>query len=175
MKKAMISQPMNGKTDEEIKTSREKAKLFLKICGYEFVNTLFTDEWYKESMKKRGVRQIPLSFLAKSIENMSLCDVVYFCDGWEKARGCKIEHDIAMSYGLKIIYEEDPIVNDYDHTAPTNNYDRITSMSVKQLAEFIDVVGNSPCICCNSQSCTGESGKKCRSEIENYLKSKVAK
>lgn len=105
--KAMLSQPMAGKTDEEIVATREKAIKILKEKGYEIVNTLFTDEWYsKEKMEERGVVQIPLCFLAKSLENMSLCHVVYFCKGWENARGCKIEHDAAVAYGLDIIYEE---------------------------------------------------------------------
>ena len=49
--------------------------------------------------------QIPLCFLAKSLENMSLCHAAYFCKGWEKARGCKIEPDAAVAYGLDILYE----------------------------------------------------------------------
>lgn len=107
MKKAMLSQPMNGKTDEEIVATREKAIGVLEGKGYEIVNTLFTDEWHsRENMEKRGVVQIPLCFLAKSLENMSLCHAVYFCKGWENARGCRIEHDVAKAYGLEIIYEE---------------------------------------------------------------------
>jgi len=106
MKKIMISQPMNGFTGGEIKDTRDRALEYIKREGYEFVNTLFTDEWYKkENMINRGVVQIPLCFLAKSIENMSLCHVAYFAKGWEKARGCKIEHDVAKAYGLEIIYE----------------------------------------------------------------------
>ena len=67
---------------------------------------MFTDEWYSDSsMKERGVENIPLCFLAKSLEYMSLCDVVYFCDGWEDASGCRIEHDVAEAYGLECIYE----------------------------------------------------------------------
>lgn len=82
MKKAMLSQPMAGKSDEEIVATREKAVKELESRGYEVINTLFTDEWYSpEQMKKRGVVQIPLCFLAKSLENMSLCDAAYFCDG----------------------------------------------------------------------------------------------
>lgn len=105
--KAMLSQPMAGKTEQEIKETREKAIKALESMGYEIVNTLFTDAWHsKENMEKRGVVQIPLCFLAKSLENMSLCHAAYFCKGWEKARGCKIEHDAAVAYGLKIIYEE---------------------------------------------------------------------
>lgn len=105
--KAMLSQPMNGKTDEEIIETRERAIKALEAKGYEVVNTLFTDEWYSDkSMRERGVVQIPVCFLAKSLENMSLCHAVYFCDGWENARGCKIEHDVAVAYGLKILYED---------------------------------------------------------------------
>ena len=51
-------------------------------------------------MEQRGVVQIPLCFLAKSLENMSLCHAAYFCKGWENARGCRIEHDAAVAYGL---------------------------------------------------------------------------
>ena len=107
IKKAMLSQPMAGKSDEEFVATREKAVSFLECAGYEVVNTLFTDEWYsRENMEKRGVVQIPLCFLVKSLENMSLCHAAYFCKGWENARGCRIEHDAAKAYGLEIIYEE---------------------------------------------------------------------
>ena len=107
MLKAILSQPMADKTHEEIVETRERAIHALQERGYEIVNTLFTDEWYgKEAMEARGVVQIPLCFLAKSLENMSLCHAAYFCKGWEHARGCRIEHEAAKAYGLKIIYEE---------------------------------------------------------------------
>ena len=107
MRKAMLSQPMAGKSDNEIAATRDAAIKALNKKGYEIVNTLFTDEWYnKDQMEARGVVQIPLCFLAKSLENMSLCHAAYFCKGWENARGCKIEHDAAKAYGLEIIYEE---------------------------------------------------------------------
>ena len=107
MKKAMLSQPMAGKSKEEIVETRERAIKVLEGMGYEIINTLFTDEWYSsESMDRRGVVNRPLCFLAKSLENMSLCHVAYFCKGWEDARGCRIEHDAAKAYGLEIVYEE---------------------------------------------------------------------
>lgn len=105
--KAMLSQPMAGKSEEEIKATREMAIATLKEKGYEIVNTLFTDEWYDgKAMEKRGIVQIPLCFLAKSLESMSTCHAVYFAKGWEKARGCRIEYAAAVAYGLNIIYEE---------------------------------------------------------------------
>ena len=103
----MLSQPKAGKTDAEMIATREKAIRVLEEKGYEIVNTLFTDEWYnKENMEQRDVVQIPLCFLAKSLENMSLCHAAYFCKGWEDARGCRIEHEAAVAYGLEVIYED---------------------------------------------------------------------
>lgn len=107
-KKAMISQPMAVLTDEEIVATRDRAIKFLEAEGFEVVNTYFDDEWYsREAMADRGVVQIPLCFLAKSIENMSKCHAAYFCNGWQKARGCKIEHKVASAYGLEVLYESD--------------------------------------------------------------------
>lgn len=106
MKKAMLSQPMAGKSNEEIVLTRNRAIRILESRGYSVVNTLFTDEWYsEEAMDERGVANRPLMFMAKSLENMSLCHAVIFCRGWEKTRGCKIEHEAALAYGLDIIYE----------------------------------------------------------------------
>lgn len=108
MKKAMLSQPMAGKSVVEIIATREKAIQALNERGYEVVNTLFTDEWYSDkAMEERGVVNSQLCFLAKSLENMSKCHAAYFCRGWKQARGCRVEHLAAVLYGLEIIHEED--------------------------------------------------------------------
>ena len=106
MKIVMLSQPMGGKTDEEIITTRERAVAVLEAQGCKVVNTLFSDEWYDAESANRGpVVQRPLFFLAKSMEAMSHCHAVYFCKGWREARGCRIEHEAAVAYGMEIIYE----------------------------------------------------------------------
>ena len=103
----MISQPMAGKTEQEIEDTRNKFLAYAADNGYEVVNTLFTDEWYSPTqMKERGVINIPLAFLAKSLEAMTKCDVAYFAKGWENARGCKCEHEAAKAYGLTVVYED---------------------------------------------------------------------
>lgn len=95
MKKAMISQPMGGKTDEEIKKVREHAAKELEGAGFEVLDT-----WFKHDGPTN-----PLHDLALSLDAMSECDIVYFCKGWEEARGCKIEHEAAVAYGLTLIHE----------------------------------------------------------------------
>ena len=97
----LISQPMAGKTQQEIVETRERAIRTLRESGYEIIDSLLPDG-LKLSSK---VINVPLYYLAESLEFMSCCDTAYFCNGWEEARGCRIEHEAARLYGLKIIYE----------------------------------------------------------------------
>lgn len=105
---AMISQPMRSvASEEEILETKERATKALEEMGYDVVNTYFDDEWSKkENMKARGVVNISVAFMAKSLEKMAECKAVYFCKGWESQRGCKIEHAVAEAYGLDIFYED---------------------------------------------------------------------
>lgn len=103
----MISQPMNGLTEEQILETRNKFLDFAKKENMEVVNTYFKDELFaKIELKHVGVIQVPIYYLAKALEKMAHCDCVYFVKGWENARGCKIEHEVALQYALDIIYEE---------------------------------------------------------------------
>ena len=97
----MISQPMKDLSSEKIIKIREKAIETLEAFGYDVIDKFFTDDGFVTD----DTKHTPVAYLAKSIEVMSKCDGVYFCKGWEKARGCKIEHEIAIAYGLAIIYE----------------------------------------------------------------------
>lgn len=101
-KKAMISQPMAGKTGEEIVATRDLAVAKLRQMGYEVANTVF--EFTDEMLDALEVQHASLYYLASSLQAMSRCDCVYFCEGWKNARGCKIEHEAAEAYGLEVIY-----------------------------------------------------------------------
>jgi hypothetical protein len=107
MIKIMMSQPMNGLTDEQITETRNRFLEFAEKEKMIAVNTYFKDEWHsKDLLKSTGIIQLPVHFLAHSIEKMSRCNMVYFAEGWENARGCQIEHEVALQYGLDILYEE---------------------------------------------------------------------
>lgn len=109
--RAMIVQPMAGKTDQEIMQVREKAKTLLEDIGYEVENTLLDiDERWATS---KGFLHIPLLYICESLKAMSRCHAVYFCKGWATTRGCIVEHEAAMLYGLHKFYESDD--EDADH------------------------------------------------------------
>lgn len=101
MLKIFISQPMNGKTTEEIENERNYiiGRLKENEC-VEIIDSFFKDEPYEA---------LPLWYLGESIKLMSEADVAFFCDGWQTARGCQIEHDCALEYGIDTMYEEDLI------------------------------------------------------------------
>ena len=59
----MISQPMNGLTEEQITNAQNKFLEYAKKENLEVLNTFFKDDRYsQESMSSRGVVQIPLFF-----------------------------------------------------------------------------------------------------------------
>ena len=48
----------------------------------------------------------PLWFLGKSLELLSNANVIVLGKGWERSRGCRIEHEGAVQYGISVIYIE---------------------------------------------------------------------
>lgn len=94
MKKLFISQPMKGKTDEEILAVRKKAiESAEKLIGepVEVIDSFF---------RVAPANAKPLWFLGKSLELLATADVVYFAEGWNEARGCRIEHICAVEYNI---------------------------------------------------------------------------
>lgn len=99
MKKLFISQPMAGKTDEEILSVRKLAVKQTKERLGEDVEEI--DSFLQE----HPAFDKPLKYLAASIELLADADVAYFAADWHKARGCKIERDCAVAYGIEILDE----------------------------------------------------------------------
>lgn len=100
MKKLFISQPMRGKSDDEILKEREKAiKKVEEKMGeqVEVIDSFFQDV---------PAYAKPLWYLGKSLQLLSTADVAYFTTGWENARGCKIENLCTIEYGIDAMYEE---------------------------------------------------------------------
>ena len=99
MKKLFISQPMRGKTDEEIIAVREKAIRSAEKRVGEPVEVI--DSFFQSA----PVDAKPLWYLGESLKLLAEADVAYFADGWNEARGCKIEHTCAVEYNIDRIEE----------------------------------------------------------------------
>lgn len=100
MKKLFISQPMRGKSDEEILAVRKKAiKSAEKQIG-ESVEVI--DSFFQAA--PTNVK--PLWYLGESLKLLAEADIAYFAKGWDEARGCKIENTCAIEYGIETIIED---------------------------------------------------------------------
>lgn len=97
MKKLFISQPMREKTDEEILAVRKKAIKSAEEKLGESVEVI--DSFFQNAPADAR----PMWFLGKSLELLSTADVAYFAHGWEDARGCRIENQCAIEYGIDVI------------------------------------------------------------------------
>lgn len=94
--KLMISQPMRGKTNEQIREERAELVSRLQEEGNEVIDTVFENAPADED--------IAIYMLSQSIRYIGKVDGIVFMKGWEKARGCKIEHEVAVEYGKQVFY-----------------------------------------------------------------------
>lgn len=83
--KAMISQPMKGRSKDDILAAREHATALLTEWGYDVEDTFFTDDGFISE----DTRNVSIAYLAKSIEAMSKCDTVYFAKAGRLPVGAK--------------------------------------------------------------------------------------
>lgn len=92
-RKVFISQPMGIKSNAQIASERAELVKRFESEGFEIIDTI---------LDLGDVS--PLVYLGESIKLMADAGLVYMMPGWEKARGCLIEWEVAKSYGLEIIY-----------------------------------------------------------------------
>lgn len=99
MKKLFISQPMRDKTDEQIEAERNRAIENAKeVLGEEV-------EVIQSFFKGAPHDAMPLWYLGESIKLLGQADFVYFCKDWEKYRGCCIERECCIRYGINYMDE----------------------------------------------------------------------
>ena len=91
--KLFISTPMRGKTVDEIVKSRFVACIDANRKLGDKLGEVIDNAFPSSSLYTLG----------KSLELLSTADVAYFSRGWENYRECRVEHQCAVEYGIKII------------------------------------------------------------------------
>ena len=108
-KNIFISQPMTGKSEEEILATRQKAidKIHqLASKDGEQVNIIdsYIDDATRNEFQGRMGDAInwDIYWLSQSLQKLAMANTIWLCDGWKHSKGCKIELSCAMQYGLDI-------------------------------------------------------------------------
>lgn len=92
--KVFLSQPMRGKTHEEILSSiREVQEFLTKYLDSTNIEII-------ESYSPRNKDKEPLVALGDSIKDLAKADLVVFLNDWNQYRGCIIEHHTAKIYEI---------------------------------------------------------------------------
>ena len=119
-KNIFISQPMTGKSEEEILATRQKAiekihQLF-DADGIEInIIASYIDDATRKHFKKYVSDDInwDIFWLSQSLERLAMADMIWLCDGWEYSNGCNIELECATRYGVGIMYPESTLKRVY--------------------------------------------------------------
>ena len=92
----MMSFPMKGKTREQI--DEEMANMV------DLVWNIYPDACIINSVIENPEEKTELECFSESIFHMSQSNILAMGHGWENARGCKLEHEIAKAYNMPIVY-----------------------------------------------------------------------
>lgn len=95
--KIYISIPISG---HDLKAQREKAEEIadkLRKLGHEPVNPFDTPKPEKACSEREEYAH----YIGEDIKKLLTCDAVFLCDGWNCSKGCSLEGQAALVYGLK--------------------------------------------------------------------------
>ena len=119
-KNVFISQPMTGKSEEEILATRqkeiEKIHQLFDADGVEInIIASYIDDATRKHFKKYVSDDInwDIFWLSQSLERLAMADMIWLCDGWEYSNGCNIELECATRYGISIMYPESTLKRVY--------------------------------------------------------------
>ena len=97
MKKIYISGRITGLDNAKVFKLFYDASLTLFNANWCVVNPMTLNHDHDKSW---------LNYMRVDLKALIDCDTIYMLSNWEDSRGAKIEHDLAQSLGLEIIYEK---------------------------------------------------------------------
>ena len=112
-KNIFISQPMSGKSEEEILATRQKEiDKIHQLFDADGVEINIIDSYIDDATRKHFKEHVSddinwdIFWLSQSLERLAMADMIWLCDGWEYSKGCNVELECAMQYGISIVYPE---------------------------------------------------------------------
>ena len=112
-KNIFISQPMTGKSEEEILATRQEAiDKIHQLVGKDGEQVNIIDSYIDDATRNEFQGRMgdainwDIYWLSQSLQKLALADTIWLCDGWGHSKGCKIELECAIKYGLDIVSSE---------------------------------------------------------------------
>ena len=112
-KNIFISQPMSGRSEEEILATRQKEiEKIHQLFDADGVEINIIASYIDDATRKRFEEHVSdninwdIFWLSQSLERLAMADMIWLCEGWEYSKGCNVELECAIQYGLGIMYPE---------------------------------------------------------------------
>ena len=120
-KNVFISQTMTGKSEEEILATRQEEieKIHQEIREMHQLDSKEDDiqvniiDSYIDDATRNHIQECvgdginwDIYWLSQSLQKLALADTIWLCDGWGHSKGCKIELECAIKYGLDVVSSE---------------------------------------------------------------------
>ena len=112
-KNIFISQPMTEKSEEEILATRQKEiEKIHQLASEKDIQVHIVDSYVDDATRKHFEERLTddinwdIYWLSQSLQKLALADTIWLCEGWEHSKGCNVELECAISYGLDIVYPE---------------------------------------------------------------------
>lgn len=92
-----ISIPISNMDEQKQREKADLIKSALSKKGWEVCNPFDiipakeNPDWY--------------DYMSADLRELSKCDAIYLCNGWNASKGCRLEMSYAVSLGLRTIFE----------------------------------------------------------------------
>ncbi|WP_314690841.1 DUF4406 domain-containing protein [uncultured Rothia sp.] len=106
IKYAVISQATKGIDSSKVRLQREKAEAAVRAAGYEPIDTIYEED-FDDGVSGDDVINPALWHMGLALARLSKAHAIYMCDGWGAARGCRMERQAAVAFGVDVMYEVD--------------------------------------------------------------------
>ena len=100
---------MTGKSEEEILATRQKAiDEIHQLASKDGVEINIIASYIDDATRKHFKEHVSddinwdIFWLSQSLERLAMADMIWLCDGWEHSKGCNVEVECAIQYGLHI-------------------------------------------------------------------------
>lgn len=92
--KVYISGAITGRTETEYKTDFNSAELWLTGLGYDVINPVSFDPIPDGTWE---------DYMKRDLKLLIDCEYVYMLEGWSKSKGARVEFNLAIELGIKVL------------------------------------------------------------------------
>lgn len=126
---ADVQKPGTGEPLEQNVVVRQRVYLSGPISGYDYDERRITFGLWDTAMRAHGFEPVnPMQngvpkdapseeHMRADLKMLLKCDCIMMLEGWERSLGARVEHEVALSCGMRVMNESDPSMSNFWRTS----------------------------------------------------------